>query len=246
MVPRRVKNIRGVGIVRTGELDPELAALLVWNFANRRTKIAIYLTDTPMTRSYCARGCSGWSLRQGSEGIGLAEHRSGRMSNMRYQSSKRRQTKSPWRSAGGFSLVELLVTISIFGILVKVAVPHLDRGRMQITTAQRLVIAQLRLARANAISKSVHFRVEFPARTQIKVERMLLVGGAWQIDVNNIQTVTLPTPVQLASTIVGSNVEFNTRGLAGNLVQPLQINMTDSFGVTKSLQAWPSGQVNEL
>jgi Tfp pilus assembly protein FimT len=143
-------------------------------------------------------------------------------------------------------MIELLVVLTVAGILAAIAMPRFRVGRMQINVAQRLVIANLRIARANAITRGVHYRVEFISVSQLKLEAMKLVGGAWVIDTSKVQTVPLPAPAQLASAAVGTNVEFNTRGFAVNLTQPQQINVTDTFGVTKSLQAWPSGQVNEL
>jgi len=143
-------------------------------------------------------------------------------------------------------MFDVLTALCIFGIVVTIALPHLNARRMQINTAQRLVIAKLRVARANAVTKGVHYRVELTTATQLSVQAMKLVSGVWVVDTQNVQAVPLPVPTQLASAVVGTNVEFNTRGFAVNLTQPQQISVTDTFGVTKSLQAWPSGQVNEL
>ncbi len=153
------------------------------------------------------------------------------------------------RGVGGFTLPDLMVTISLVTILAGVTLPQLDSRRMQITTAQRLVIATLRLARVNAITKSQHFTVSFPALNRMQLSAMVQSpagSGIWQVDPANVQTIQLPNATQVALADVGVTVEFNGRGMAPNLNTPLQIDTQDSFGVTKSLQVWPSGQINEL
>jgi Tfp pilus assembly protein FimT len=158
----------------------------------------------------------------------------------------------PWWPAcctRGFGLIDMVTTLSVVAILAGAAFPSFDNRRVQIIAAQRLVIADLRLARTNAITKSVHFQVSFPTARQIRVARMQESppgSGAWQVDSSNVQTTTLPNVTQIQSSEVGTSVEFNSRGMAVNLTAPQQIDARDTFGVTKSLQVWPSGQVNEL
>lgn len=126
------------------------------------------------------------------------------------------------------------------------AIPRFDARRMRVNSAQRLVIANLRLARTNAITKSVHFTLDFPTSVQVRVQRMMEVRGAWEVDSSDVQTISMPGGTAVPDALVGTSIEYNTRGMAINLAAPLQIDITDTFGVTKSLQAWPSGQVNEL
>ena len=145
----------------------------------------------------------------------------------------------------GFSLIELLTAITIFGILAATAVPHFDGRRLHINAAHRALIANLRLARSNSITKSVHFRVEFPNRGQMRIQRLRRVDGMWQNDPDDVTDVALPVVTQLAAGAVSQTVEFNSRGSAVNLAEPQKIDITDTYGVTKSLQVWPSGQVNE-
>ena len=152
-------------------------------------------------------------------------------------------------SERGYSIIEIIVTMTIFAIIAKIALPEFDNRRLQVTQAQRLLIANLRTARCNAISKSVHYQVAFPSTTQISMSRMLenpAGSGTWVVDTNNVQTTKMPKVTNLPTALVGTTVEFNTRGLAINLTEPQQIDAQDIFGMTKSLQVWPSGQVNEL
>ena len=168
----------------------------------------------------------------------------------------------PFFSTQGYSLVEVVVAMVLFGLLARIAVPHLDKRRMQITAAQRLVIASLRLARAKAITKSVHYRVDFISANQLQVAQMASDGaGGWAIDNTKKNAISLPpnthfasgTQCSSSSAIINTNIEFNSRGIPTNLAgasltlaAAVQIALIDDFGTCKALQAWPSGQINEL
>ena len=159
-------------------------------------------------------------------------------------------------SIRGYSLVEVIVAMGIFAIVARIAIPHFDARRMRITAAQQLVASNLRLARAKAITKSVHYRVDFTNANQLQVAPMVQDGtGVWSIDSTKTQTVALPANTHFATgsqcvspcqAIVGTNIEFNSRGISTNLTALEQITLIDDFGVYRALQAWPSGQINEL
>lgn len=156
----------------------------------------------------------------------------------------------------GYSIVEILVAVAIFGIVARTAIPHLDARRMQVIAAQQVVAANLRLARARAITKSVHYRVDFPSASQITVTPMVQEEDrTWEPDSDNVQTISLPGNTHLASgsqctapctPVIGTNIEFNSRGVAVNLAAKAQITLVDDFGKSKALEAWPSGQIDEL
>jgi prepilin-type N-terminal cleavage/methylation domain-containing protein len=166
-------------------------------------------------------------------------------------------TLGPLGSIRGYSLVEILVAIGIFGIVARIAIPHFDARRLRVTAAQQLVAANLRLARAKAITKSVHYRVDFPTATQMAIKPMVRSPGegTWAPDTSNSQAITLPGNTRFASgehctrpctPVIGTSIEFNSRGVAVNLAAMAQITLIDDFGKSKALEAWPSGQIDEL
>lgn len=151
--------------------------------------------------------------------------------------------------ARGHTAIELITTVTVFGIVAGTAIPHFKPKQLYIINAQRLVIANLRVARTNAISKCLHFQVSFPTAGQLRVSRMMespADSGTWVVD-DTVTPLTVPLPsgTTVKTATVGTNVEFNSRGIAVNLSAVRQIDVQDTFSATKSLQVWPSGQVNE-
>jgi len=149
----------------------------------------------------------------------------------------------------GYSLIELAVTISIIAIIIATQMPQWNQNRINILTARSMVLANLRLARTNAITKSIHYRVSFPSdMSHVTLSGMLqnpAGSGIWVVDTTKVQTSSLPASTQVSSSSQSIAVEFNTRGMVANATAMTQISLTDSFGNTKSLQVWPSGQINE-
>ncbi|MGD0948199.1 MAG: GspH/FimT family pseudopilin [Candidatus Binatia bacterium] len=140
------------------------------------------------------------------------------------------------------------MTLSIVAILGAIAVPSWKASQMNILTARRMVLANLRLARANAITKSLHYQVSFPDAGHVTLSGMLQSpagSGTWVVDTTKVQTSALPANTQVSAAALSTTVQFNTRGMVANATTMTAISLTDSFSNTKSLQVWPSGQINE-
>lgn len=154
----------------------------------------------------------------------------------------------------GFNLIELVVAMSLAAILTGIAIPRWNAQRMQIQTAHRQTIAALRLARTNAITKSIHYQVQFIDTTHIQVSRMMespVGSGTWVVDSTDVKTQVLPNKTSFSSGAVPNRVEFNSRGLTVTNTLPTptgalapQVTVQDTFNRTRSVQVWPSGQID--
>ncbi len=128
----------------------------------------------------------------------------------------------------------------------RTAISDVNSRRLNIVVAQGQVVAQLRLARVAAITSVSHYSVSFTSATQFNVYPMTYNGTTWQLASTPTNTVTLPSPATFAAAAVGTRIEFNSRGMVVSSSAVTQVDLTDTFSQTRSLQAWPSGQVYAL
>lgn len=175
---------------------------------------------------------------------------------MRDRDANRRERRSPY-GMRGYSALELAVTLSLASIMAMIALPRWNSQRLQIQTAHRMLIATLRIARSTSITKSVHYKVTFPDSTHITLTKLMespAGSGTWIADTAATpKTEVLPNITSFSSATIGKAVEFNSRGIVvtNTLVTPSgaaapRADVTDTFGITKSVEVWPSGQVDEV
>jgi len=147
------------------------------------------------------------------------------------------------RSARGFTLLELLVTVALFSVVLGVAGPRFRKGSYALWTGQQQVLGDLRLTRSDSLTKGDHFRFDITAAGTYIESRMRLVGATWTVIVPPLRNRTLPSGVTFANN-VGSRFEFDTRGLMLNPGSATTITLSDAnTGKTKGIVVWPSGQV---
>ena len=143
----------------------------------------------------------------------------------------------------GFTLIELLVAMSVFLIIAGTALAAMPRKPYAVWSAQAELVAELRRARNDALTKGDHFRMVVTGLTTWETQRLTLVAGNWVVSGAPVRSGTLPSGVEVTNG-VGSQFEFTTRGLmllpgAATTIQVQSVDTYHHRGVT----IWPSGQV---
>lgn len=132
---------------------------------------------------------------------------------------------------GGFSLLEILVAVSVFAILAAIAVPQFIafRPTNRLNGATRQIYSELMWARTKAVNDNSSYVVTFPT------SQTMLISGATSKTVN-IQTEY--SDVTLSSS--AGTITFSSRGTAD--VSPT-ITLTNSGG-TKTVTVRITGTVS--
>jgi len=154
----------------------------------------------------------------------------------------------------GMSLLELVVTIGLVGVLIAVAVPRLNSSALNMAVTTQNLIGDLRLARAYATSRGAHYRVTISSDSY-SVRRLQDTDGdgVWEPDgAFPARDVALPPNISIGDG-AGAAIEFDTRGLMadqpdGTPAAIVAIHITDAGagGQDEDLEVWPSGQVQEV
>jgi len=148
------------------------------------------------------------------------------------------------RSRAGYSVVELLTAVAIFGILAAAGLPHLDPRREDIQATTQELIADYRWTRARAVTSGTHFAVHWTGRRAYQIERLKQTGdGGWELE-------EVVKRVELPATMIRwgwpDTAEFNTRGMMVSSDYAIWQAIWDAqFETIRLLTVWPSGQTHE-
>lgn len=90
------------------------------------------------------------------------------------------------RSAGAYTLVEVLITVAIMGLAAAIIVPNmLQAGTLGVQAGARMIIADLLFAQNEAMAQQSARRVTFdPADNSYKIEKYDRANAAWVLEFN--------------------------------------------------------------
>lgn len=156
----------------------------------------------------------------------------------------------------GLSLVEVIVTTAVVGVVLGVSVPNLSPGSIGLTTAKQNLANDLRRIRMDATIRGVHFRVTM-GPSSYRIERLRQgSSGAWEVDPTvTSRQVDLPSDIALAAANPDgavANIEFNTRGMvapstSAESTAPMILTLSQRHSARKdNVEVWPSGQIRLL
>jgi prepilin-type N-terminal cleavage/methylation domain-containing protein len=146
----------------------------------------------------------------------------------------------------GFTLMEILVTTAIIGVMLAIGANKMRRRPFSLQQANQQLMSDLRATRSDALTKGDHFRLEVLTSTTYREYRLKLNNGIWTPSGSPVRQRTLPPGITMTEG-VGKNFEFNTRGLLILPGQAASITLTEQYtSKTKRLTVWPSGQVAPL
>lgn len=151
--------------------------------------------------------------------------------------------------ARGFTLIDMIGTMAMFGVVVAIAFPHVDLRRMDTDRFLQSLVGDIRLARLRAITSGVHYAVRVnedgEGATGYQVVEMEDAGaGMWADSTRGWKReVAIPPTVAVASEDGPFELEFNTRGMLVSSNRPVALMIFDDFGAERGFTVWPSGQV---
>jgi len=141
------------------------------------------------------------------------------------------------RSARGFSLVDVLATVAVTGVLLAIAVPTVGTSLvdMRSNAALRAVQGHMRVARDSAIAKRRVVEVQFVGTDELRSTRLEGTGRTLlqSTYLENGMVFRLTPGVPDTPDAFGSGLAINFSGLTTLFFQP-DGSLTDSLGVPVS------------
>ncbi|CAN5771094.1 hypothetical protein BH24DEI2_BH24DEI2_03890 [soil metagenome] len=146
------------------------------------------------------------------------------------------------RSVGGFSLVEMMVTLAIFGILLGIAALNLRPLSNDAQNGATILAGSFKQARARAMVTTSAYRLVYMGPTTLRAEYANTCGAtAWTPDPR------FDVALEGGVTMTGENVKpgdvlvcFSSRGLAND---SLTIRLTDKQDRSRTVEVYVGGAV---
>lgn len=112
----------------------------------------------------------------------------------------------------GVTVLELAIVLVILGLLLAFALPYLTSRPMNLRADTNDLVANLRLARDLAISRTTHYRLRAVDCSSYVIEKGVLGpdGDAWEF--REERRVSLRENVRFQGPPCGVSVEFDSRG----------------------------------
>lgn len=150
------------------------------------------------------------------------------------------------RQTAGFSLMELMVVLTVMGILLGVAMPNFVRAgkRDTVQTAAYDMQCQLSLARQKAISRRAHYRMTIdPSARTFQVERR--EAGTWVLD--PAETFSWSERVDVLLDVGGSggnlDIEIEPQGTLLAIDAPALVRFANTCGDTSTISFVRTGRL---
>jgi type IV fimbrial biogenesis protein FimT len=136
-----------------------------------------------------------------------------------------------YRGTAGFTLIEMLVSLTIAGSLIAIAIPKFSQllPGIRLSSAARQVATDLQLARMRAIAQHVNQTVTFDTST-----------ATYTFGASDTRNLSQLYPGTTITSVSAGNPTFTTTGTAA-----AQTTITlSNRGVTKQVQVATIGRVN--
>jgi prepilin-type N-terminal cleavage/methylation domain-containing protein len=113
-------------------------------------------------------------------------------------------------SEKGFTLTEIIITVAMIAIIASIAAPNFYSSDYKVKSVTNDIYSTMQLARLNAVSKKVEFRVVFNLANQsYKLQRGNFANNS-TIWTDETEVINLPPSVNIATG--PANQEFNPDG----------------------------------